>query len=124
MAQDKKTETAKTNPEVTLQVMAHLERNPKDSQRTIASELNISLGSVNYCLKALIDKGFVKAENFRKSPNKFGYSYLLTPSGISEKASLTVAFLKRKQMEYNRLEQEIAALRAEVAKLDSEGDAP
>ena len=100
--------------------MAHLEKNPQDTQRAIASELGVSLGSVNYCIKALIDKGFVKVENFRKSTNKLGYAYLLTPSGISEKASLTLNFLRRKQHEYEILEQEIAALQAEVEKLQAE----
>jgi EPS-associated MarR family transcriptional regulator len=104
--------------EITLQLMAHVEQNPQDTQRAIASELGVSLGSVNYCIKALINKGFLKVENFRKSSNKLGYAYLLTPSGIGEKASLTLSFLKRKQQEYNRLEREIAELQEEVAKLE------
>jgi EPS-associated MarR family transcriptional regulator len=106
--------------EITLQLMTHVEQNPQDTQRTIASELGVSLGSVNYCIKALINKGFLKVENFRKSSNKLGYAYLLTPSGIGEKANLTVSFLKRKQQEYNRLEQEIAELQDEVAKLEEQ----
>ena len=105
------------NREITLQLMAHLEQNPQDTQRAIASELGVSLGSVNYCIKALIGKGFLKVENFRKSSNKLGYAYLLTPSGVSEKAKLTVSFLKRKQQEYYRLEQEISDLQEQVAKL-------
>jgi len=105
------------NKEITLQLMAHLEQNPQDTQRAIASELGVSLGSVNYCIKALIGKGFLKVENFRKSSNKLGYAYLLTPSGVSEKAKLTVSFLKRKQQEYHRLEQEISDLQEQVAKL-------
>jgi EPS-associated MarR family transcriptional regulator len=104
--------------EITLQLMAHVEQNPQDTQRAIASELGVSLGSVNYCIKALINKGFLKVENFRKSSNKLGYAYLLTPSGIGEKANLTLSFLKRKQQEYNRLEREIAELQEEVAKLE------
>jgi EPS-associated MarR family transcriptional regulator len=104
--------------EITLQLMAHVEQNPQDTQRAIASELGVSLGSVNYCIKALINKGFLKVENFRKSSNKLGYAYLLTPSGIGEKANLTVSFLRRKQQEYNRLEREIAELKEEVAKLE------
>jgi len=104
--------------EITLQLMAHVEQNPQDTQRAIASELGVSLGSVNYCIKALINKGFLKVENFRKSSNKLGYAYLLTPSGIGEKANLTVSFLRRKQQEYNRLEREIAELQEEVAKLE------
>ena len=108
------------NKEITLQLMAHVEQNPEDTQRAIARELGVSLGSVNYCIKALINKGFLKAENFRKSSNKLGYAYLLTPSGIGEKANLTVSFLKRKQEEYNRLEAEIADLQEQVAKLNNE----
>ena len=104
--------------EIALQLMAHVEQNPQDTQRTIASELGVSLGSVNYCIKALINRGFLKVENFRKSSNKLGYAYLLTPSGIGEKANLTLSFLKRKQQEYNRLEREIAELQEEVAKLE------
>jgi EPS-associated MarR family transcriptional regulator len=103
---------------LTLQLMTHVEQNPQDTQRAIASELGVSLGSVNYCIKALINKGFLKVENFRKSSNKLGYAYLLTPSGIGEKANLTVSFLRRKQQEYNRLEREIAELQEEVAKLE------
>ena len=102
--------------EITLQLMAHVEQNPQDTQRAIASELGVSLGSVNYCIKALINKGFLKVENFRKSSNKLGYAYLLTPAGLGEKANLTLSFLKRKQQEYNRLEREIAELQEEVAK--------
>ncbi|MDB2641254.1 MarR family EPS-associated transcriptional regulator [Alphaproteobacteria bacterium] len=108
------------NKEITLQLMAHVEQNPEDSQRAIARELGVSLGSVNYCIKALINRGFLKVENFRKSSNKLGYAYLLTPSGIGEKANLTVSFLKRKQQEYNRLEAEIADLQEQVAKLNNE----
>jgi EPS-associated MarR family transcriptional regulator len=104
--------------EITLQLMAHVEQNPQDTQRAIASELGVSLGSVNYCIKALINKGFLKVENFRKSSNKLGYAYLLTPAGLGEKANLTLSFLKRKQQEYNRLEREIAELQEEVAKLE------
>ena len=110
----------KVSAEVTFQVLAHLQENPKDTQRAIAGKLGISLGSVNYCINALINKGFLKVENFRKSSNKLGYAYLLTPSGIHEKASLTVSFLKRKQREYVELEVEIAALREEVAKLEQQ----
>ena len=107
--------------EVTLQVMAHLEKHPQDTQRAIAGELGVSLGSVNYCIKALIDRGFLKVENFRKSSNKLGYAYLLTPSGIAEKASLTVSFLARKQREYQQLEAEIAALQEEVRQMEEGG---
>jgi EPS-associated MarR family transcriptional regulator len=118
MTENSNKKSNKVNAEVTLQVMAHLQENPQDTQRAIAGKLGVSLGSVNYCIKALVSKGFLKVENFRKSSNKLGYAYLLTPSGVHEKASLTVSFLKRKQREYVELEAEIAALRAEVAKLE------
>ena len=118
MTENSNKKSNKVNAEVTLQVMAHLEGNPRHSQREIAGKLGVSLGSVNYCIKELIKKGFIKVENFRKNSNKLGYAYLLTPSGIHEKANLTVSFLKRKQREYAELEAEIAALREEVAKLE------
>ena len=120
MTENSNKKSSKVNAEVTLQVMAHLEGNPRHSQREIAGKLGVSLGSVNYCIKELIKMGFIKVENFRKSSNKLGYAYLLTPSGVHEKASLTVSFLKRKQREYAELEVEIAALREEVAKLERE----
>ena len=97
-----------------LQVMRALDENPRLSQRDLARELNISLGKVNYCLKALIDKGWVKASNFRKSDQKLRYLYTLTPTGIEQKSRLTVSFLQRKLAEYDRLEQEINSLRQEI----------
>lgn len=102
--------------EMELRLLAKLQENPDMSQRGLATDLGISLGSVNYCLKALVAKGFVKAENFSKNPNKLGYVYLLTPSGIAAKSRLTASFLKRKQAEYHRLAQEIADLEAQVQK--------
>ena len=106
----------KTGNEIELRLLAKLQANPDMSQRGLAADLGVSLGSVNYCLKALVAKGFVKAESFSKSPNKLGYAYLLTPSGIAAKSRLTASFLKRKQDEYNRLEKEIADLQAQVQK--------
>ena len=106
--------------EISWQVMSRLADHPEVSQRDLAAELGVSLGSVNYCMKALISKGFVKAENFRNSSNNLSYSYLLTPSGMRQKARLTVSFLKRKQLEYSRLEQEIADLRAQVARMQKD----
>ena len=120
MTENSNKKSSKVNAEVTLQVMAHLEGNPRHSQREIAGKLGVSLGSVNYCIKELIKKGFIKVENFRKNSNKLGYAYLLTPSGFHEKTILTVSFLKRKQREYVELEAEISALRAEVAKLEEQ----
>lgn len=95
-------------------VLRLLQEKPYLTQREIADELGISLGGVNYCLRALVDKGMVKLHNFRNSQNKIGYIYLLTPQGISEKLHLTEAFLKRKMREYARLKLEITALESEL----------
>jgi len=84
------------------------------SQRQIADKLGVSLGSVNYCLEALVDKGLVKVKNFRNSNNKMAYAYFLTTKGIKEKAALTKAFLKRKMKEYELLKAEIESLRDEI----------
>lgn len=90
-----------------------LESNPEISQRQLAGELGVSLGKANYCLKALIEKGMLKAGNFHNSRNKLAYAYKLTPRGIEEKASVTVRFLKKKIREYEQLEREIKELREE-----------
>ncbi len=100
--------------EIRYRLFRLIEANPGISQRELARELGVSLGKVNYCLRALIDKGWVKAHNFRRNRNKLGYAYLLTPSGMKEKARLTVRFLRRKMAEYEALEAEIERLRAEV----------
>ena len=98
-----------------LKILKLLEAQPQLSQRKIASELNISLGKVNFCVRALIDKGLIKAENFQKSPNKTGYLYLLTPKGVEDKISLTHSFLQRKLKEYEALEKEIEQLRKDAS---------
>ena len=105
--------------ELRLKVLRALEANPELSQRQLAAELGVSLGGVNYALKALMERGFVKAENFRKSGNKVAYLYVLTPRGVAEKASLATAFLGRKLEEYEVLRQEIEALKSEVGSGDS-----
>lgn len=84
------------------------------TQRELAQELGMSVGGLNYCLNALIDKGLVKTGNFSKSKNKFKYVYLLTPEGVAEKVALTSRFLKRKMQEYDALKVEIEALKAEA----------
>ena len=106
----------KSKPEIELEILSRLEVEPNVSQRSLATEVGVSLGSVNYCIKALVEKGLVKAENFRKSSNKIGYAYLLTPRGIQEKSKLTASFLKRKQAEYRLLEKEINHLKAQLMK--------
>ena len=100
--------------ELRLRVLRALDANPELSQRQLAAELGVSLGGVNYALKALIERGFVKADNFRKSGTKAAYLYVLTPKGIVEKGSLAAAFLGRKLEEYEVLRLEIEALRGEV----------
>ena len=107
--------------ELRLRVLRALEANPELSQRQLAAELGVSLGGVNYALKALVERGFVKADNFRKSGNKVAYLYVLTPQGVAEKASLATAFLSRKLEEYEVLRQEIEALKGEVGSGDSAG---
>ncbi len=84
------------------------------TQRELASELDVSLGKVNYCLKAMVEKGWIKVQNFKKSNKKLAYLYLLTPKGIEQKAYITVNFLKRKITEYETLEKEIKDLKAEI----------
>ena len=97
-----------------------LQDNPDMTQREIAEKLGISASGLNYCLKALIDKGWVKVQNFSQSQNKFGYVYLLTPAGIAEKMALTGSFLKRKMDEYEALRLEIEALQSEIEAKSSE----
>jgi len=96
-----------------LGVMRLLAAGPQLSQRKVASSLGVSLGKAHYCLRALIAKGFVKAENYRKSRNKLGYLYLLTPSGVAAKAELTRHFLARKVSEYEALRLQIEGLERE-----------
>lgn len=100
--------------EYRYKILKELQQDPDLSQRELAKRLDISLGKANFCLKALIEKGLVKAENFKNSTNKVGYLYLLTPKGIEEKVSLTQRFLQRKLKEYETLEKEIELLREEV----------
>ena len=105
--------------ELRLRVLRAIEVDPELSQRQLAAELGGSLGGVNYALKALMERGFVKAENFRKSGNKVAYLYVLTPKGVAEKASLAGAFLGRKLAEYGVLKQEIEAVKGEVGSDES-----
>ena len=100
--------------EIELRLLAKLQERPNVSQRGLAADLGVSLGSINFCLKALTARGLVKAENFSKSNKKLGYAYWLTPSGIAAKSRLTASFLKRKRAEYQRLANEIADLEAQM----------
>jgi len=90
-----------------FELLRKIKSKPNSSQRELASDLGFSLGKLNYCLKALKEKGFIKIKNFQKNPNKIRYVYILTPKGISEKTKLTVNFMKRKIKEYDELKKEI-----------------
>lgn len=96
--------------DVRFRILRVLEGKPNLSQRQIAIELGVSVGAVNYCLRALAEKGQIKVRNFRSSDNKLRYAYFLTPRGVAEKTRLTGAFLKRKMAEYEALKAEIEAL--------------
>ena len=111
---------AKLQEDTNFRLMKLLQNNPDISQREMAKALSISFGGVNYCLNALIVKGLVKMHNFSQSKNKFGYVYLLTPTGMTEKAALTSNFLNRKMDEYEALKAEIAALKSEIKSRQSE----
>ena len=105
--------------EYRYRILKLLEADPHASQRRIADELGISLGRVNYCLQALIEKGLVKVNNFRSNANKRVYLYLLTPRGIEDRARVTARFLRRKLDEYETLKRELQELQSEAAKLNS-----
>ena len=104
---------AKIQEDTHFRIMSILQENPDLTQRELAEKLGMSVGGLNYCLNALIDKGLVKIENFSQSKNKFGYVYLLTSKGILEKITLTSKFLQRKQAEYEALKAEIESLKAQ-----------
>ncbi len=98
----------------TLQAMRLLAHRPDLTQRELSREMGLSLGKTHYVLRALLDKGFLKIQNFRRSDSKLAYAYLLTPNGAAEKVRLTRAFLDRKEAEFERLQATIALLRQEV----------
>ena len=99
-----------------FQLLKLIEANPSIQQREMAKEMGVSLGKANYCLQALVQKGLVKMDNFRRNDNKLAYSYLLTPGGIEEKARLTVRFLKYKIAEYESIRNEIEELQRDLEK--------
>jgi EPS-associated MarR family transcriptional regulator len=107
--------------ENSFRLLWSLERQPSFSQRDLAAHIGLSLGAVNYCLKALVVKGYIKVENVRSSDNQSKYFYVLTPQGIQKRIALTGRFLKRKRDEYYILQAEIAELEAE---LDAEVNQP
>ena len=100
-------------------VLKLMQANPGMTQRALAKELGISLGGANYCLQALVEKGWLKLQNFSQSKNKMGYAYILTPVGITEKAALTARFLTRKMQEYENLMAEIESLKKDVPPIAS-----
>ncbi len=103
-----------TDLEMDYRVLSTLEDNPSISQRQMARQLDVSLGKVNYCLKALVAAGMVKAGNFQRNPDKSKYSYLLTPKGLRQKSIAAKAFLNRKMQEYDSLQLEISELKRQL----------
>lgn len=101
--------------EITYKILKAIEENPSHSQRQLSQKLGVSLGKVNYCLRALMGKGWVKANNFKNSPQKSDYLYLLTPAGVEAKTRVTMRFLKRKIAEYERIKREIQELERETS---------
>ena len=110
--------------DVHYRLLKILEAQPKASQRQLAAALGISLGKINYCVKALLDQGWIKATNFKNSQHKLAYAYLLTPSGVDAKARLTARFLKQQIAEYEALKAEIEQLSAEVSATPTPRPAP
>ena len=113
-------QTHSISDEVRYHLLKYLAEHPEATQRELSRELGISLGKVNYCLKALMEKGLLKARNFSNSNQKTAYAYILTPKGIEEKVNVTRAFLRRKIDEYDTLVKEIERLSAEVRELKQE----
>ena len=105
---------SKIQEEARFQILRLLHENPELNQRELGERIGVSLGAVNYCLRSLMERGFVKAGNFVSSQNKLSYAYVLTPSGIAEKVRLTGRFLARKKAEYEALRVEIDALSREI----------
>jgi EPS-associated MarR family transcriptional regulator len=108
------TKSKTQHPDTHYRVMDLIHKQPDISQRELAKETGISLGSMHYCLKALAEKGWVKAGNFKNNPDKSVYLYLLTPEGITQKSKLAIDFLRRKKQEYDELKREIEELTEEL----------
>ena len=109
------TPTPDASPSAHLELLRLLEQHPEYSQRQLAVALGVSLGKTHYLLKALLGKGYVKAQNFQRSDRKLGYLYVLTPQGVRQRLQLTQSFLVRKEHEYEMLKGQIVSLRKELA---------
>ncbi len=96
-----------TDDQENLNLLRNISKNPRVSQRKLANDLGFSLGKLNYCLKALKEKGLIKIQNFKKNPKKLNYIYILTPQGIAHKTKLSLNFMKRKMAEYDELKKEV-----------------
>ena len=103
--------------DIRLDLLRKIELNPEYTQRELSKEMDVSLGKVNYCIKKLTEKGWIKLTNFTHNPNKVGYAYLLTHRGIEEKTKLTFSFLKRKIIEYEILKDEINKLKEDIGQI-------
>lgn len=115
------------NDDTLFWTLKALQENPGVTQRTLAKEVGINVSTINFCLKALVEKGWIKMGNFGKNPDKLSYAYLLTPTGVAEKAVLTRRFLQRKMAEYEKLRGEIETLKLDVQEETSNkagGNAP
>jgi EPS-associated MarR family transcriptional regulator len=104
-----------SNDDTLFWTLKLLHDKPGMTQRALANEVGLNVSSINFCLKALAEKGWIKLGNFSKNPNKLSYAYLLTPTGVAEKAALTRRFLQRKMAEYDKLREEIEALQRDEA---------
>ena len=120
-AENTESRKAQEQEDTYFRIMRLVDEQPDISQRELAEKVGISLGALNYCLKALMDKGFVKLENFQNNKHKFKYAYILTPSGIAEKVSIKGRFLKRKLREYEALKAEIEVLQAQAGEDEAKG---
>ena len=114
MEKNKKIKKSPMSSDIHFKLLDILEKNPELSQRLLSRELGISLGSINYCIRALVEKGQIKAQNFKKNSNKIGYVYLLTPKGISEKINMTKNFFFFLIKEYEQLRVEIDQLKNDI----------
>ncbi len=103
--------------EIQFEVLRRLHQTPQISQRALAKDLGVGLGTINFCFQALVEKGLVKMQNFSQSKNKLRYVYLLTPAGVAEKSKLTAELLRRKVAKYEALQIEIEQLKSEMPKI-------